>query len=109
MVVLVRHAQDSIESFDGDWDWATASLHVRLLTASGPTPRSIACDAVLQTPSGRLNRPPDRATVGVEGGTEVSIDFRRRIIRDQGAEPRLSRRESQTRINTGALTSASAS
>jgi hypothetical protein len=52
---LVRHAQDSIESFDGDWDWATASLHVRPLTASEPTPRSIACDAVLQTPSGRLN------------------------------------------------------
>jgi hypothetical protein len=55
MVVLVRHAQDSVESFEGDWDWATASLHVRFLTALESTQRSIACDAVLQTPSGRLS------------------------------------------------------
>ena len=54
MVILVRHAQDSIESFDGDRDWATASLHVRLLVATEPVPRAIACDAMLQTPSGRL-------------------------------------------------------
>jgi hypothetical protein len=55
LVILVRHAQDSIKSFDGDWDWATACLHVRLLTAAEPTERSIACDTVLQTPSGRLS------------------------------------------------------
>jgi hypothetical protein len=55
MVILVRHAQDSIESFDGDLVWATASLHVRLLAATEPTPRAIACDAMLRTPTGRLD------------------------------------------------------
>jgi hypothetical protein len=55
VVILVRHAQDSIESSDGDWNWATASLHVRLLAEIEPTPRAIACDAMLQTPTGRLD------------------------------------------------------
>jgi hypothetical protein len=54
MVVLVRHAQDSIESSDGNWEFATATLHIRLLSVSEPAPRPIACDAVLQTPSGLL-------------------------------------------------------
>jgi hypothetical protein len=36
MVILVRHAQDSIESLDGDRDWATASLHVACWPRSSP-------------------------------------------------------------------------
>jgi hypothetical protein len=55
LVVLVRHAQDSIERFDGDWAWATATLHIRLLASPQPAPGSIACDAVLHTPSGLLS------------------------------------------------------
>jgi hypothetical protein len=55
LVILVRHAQD-IESFEGDFVFAEASLTVRLLHEPAPIDhtRRIIFDGRLQTPSGSL-------------------------------------------------------
>jgi hypothetical protein len=55
LVVLVRHAQDlEADPLGDDWEWATATIHVRALANAEPTPRPVLCDAVLTTPSQQL-------------------------------------------------------
>src|SRR5689334_4156513 len=47
----VRHAQDiDAERFEGDWDWATATFHVRTLVEEEATDRKIVCEATIATP-----------------------------------------------------------
>lgn len=51
VALSVRHAQDiEGDRFEGEWDWATATLYVRSLTHSEATDRQILCDTVLATP-----------------------------------------------------------
>jgi hypothetical protein len=55
-VILVRHVQDiEAEVFEGDWDWATATIHVRTLAEAESTPRPVLCDVVLKTPTCQLS------------------------------------------------------
>ena len=54
-MIRVRHAHDiEAEVLDGDWEWATATIHVRALGEAEPTPRPVFCDVVLDTPTYRL-------------------------------------------------------
>lgn len=56
VIVLVRHAQD-IPSFEGEFDWAEATLTVTLWEEddAGPAERAVIYDDSLRTPSGRLS------------------------------------------------------
>jgi hypothetical protein len=55
LVILVRHAQDiEAEVFEGDGEWATATVHVKTLAEAESTPRPVLCDVVLNTPTYRL-------------------------------------------------------
>jgi hypothetical protein len=55
LVIKVRHAQDiEGERFEGDWDRATASLHVRSLAGFEDSLEPVAYDGVLDLPEGRL-------------------------------------------------------
>jgi hypothetical protein len=55
LVIKVRHAQDvEVEVFEGDYDWATATIHVRSLTELQPTNRVIVHEGTLNLPDGRL-------------------------------------------------------
>lgn len=51
VTLSVRHAQD-IEAvrFEGDWDWATATIHLRSLAHEEATKRHVLCDTVIATP-----------------------------------------------------------
>lgn len=52
----VRHAQDSdADKFEGDWDWATATIHVRSLTQEDPTTRQVLCDTIIATPEATVS------------------------------------------------------
>ena len=52
IVMSVRHAQDIDEDkFEGDWDWATATIHLRSLVESDRTERHVLCDTVIATPA----------------------------------------------------------
>lgn len=52
VAVGVRHAQDiDAERFEGDWDWATATFHVRSLGQAEPVERHVLCDIVIATPN----------------------------------------------------------
>lgn len=52
IAIGVRHAQDiDAERFEGDWDWATATFHVRSLGQMEPTERDILCDVLVATPN----------------------------------------------------------
>lgn len=54
-MIAVRHAQDiEAERFEGDWDWATATFHVRSLTQVEATVRQGICDVVLPTEDDKL-------------------------------------------------------
>jgi hypothetical protein len=56
LVVKVRHAQDiDAEAFEGDWDWATATVVVRSLTAFAEDAEDPVYDGVLVLPDGRLS------------------------------------------------------
>lgn len=56
VVLRVRHAQDiEADRFEGDWDWAVATIHVRTLVAFEPTDRTILCDVLLNTPADRIS------------------------------------------------------
>ncbi|SOC57168.1 hypothetical protein [Ornithinimicrobium cerasi] len=47
----VRHAQDiAAERFEGDWDWATATIHLRSLVGEDITDRQVLCNTVISTP-----------------------------------------------------------
>jgi hypothetical protein len=55
LVILVRHAQDiETEGSEDDWEWATATIHVKTLAEAESTPRPVLCDVVLNTPNYRL-------------------------------------------------------
>jgi hypothetical protein len=50
VALSVRHAQDiEAERFDGDWDWATATINVRSLAHEEATQRHLLCDTVIAT------------------------------------------------------------
>jgi hypothetical protein len=50
VALSVRHAQDiEADKFEGDWDWATATVHVRSLVQEEATERSVLCDTVIAT------------------------------------------------------------
>jgi hypothetical protein len=50
IALSVRHAQDiEADKFEGDWDWATATIHVRSLAHEEATERHILCDTVIGT------------------------------------------------------------
>jgi len=50
IALSVRHAQDiDADRFEGDWDWATATIHVRSLAREEPTKRRIMCDTIIGT------------------------------------------------------------
>ena len=52
VAIGVRHAQDiDAERFEGDWDWATATFHVRSLGQAEPVERHVLCDIVIATPN----------------------------------------------------------
>lgn len=51
VALRVRHAQDiEADRFEGDWDWATATIHLRSLVQEEATGRSVVCDTVIATP-----------------------------------------------------------
>ena len=51
VTVSVRHAQDiEADKFNGDWDWATATIHLRSLVGEERTERHVLCDTVIATP-----------------------------------------------------------
>lgn len=55
LVIKVKHAQDiEAEVFEGDWDWATASIQVRSLTDFKPADESVAFEGLLRLPAGEL-------------------------------------------------------
>jgi hypothetical protein len=50
LTLSVRHAQDiEAERFEGDWDWATATIHLRSLAQEEATDRHVLCDTVITT------------------------------------------------------------
>lgn len=50
IALSVRHAQDiEADRFEGDWDWATGTIHVRSLVHEEPTERHIMCDTIIDT------------------------------------------------------------
>lgn len=56
VVLSVRHAQDiAADKFEGDWDWATATLHVRSLAQEEATERQVLCDTVVATPQEKVS------------------------------------------------------
>jgi hypothetical protein len=56
LVIKVRHAQDiEAEVFEGDWDWATAAIHVRSLTEFDQTQEPTVFEGLLQLPTGDLS------------------------------------------------------
>lgn len=51
VTLSVRHAQDiDGDKFEGEWDWATATIHLRSLVQSEKTARHVLCDIVIATP-----------------------------------------------------------
>lgn len=56
VALSVRHAQDiEAERFEGDWDWATATIHLRSLVEEERTDRHVLCDIVIATPEETLS------------------------------------------------------
>ncbi|HYI22378.1 MAG TPA: hypothetical protein VEX62_07050 [Candidatus Limnocylindrales bacterium] len=50
VALSVRHAQDiDADKFEGDWDWATATIHVRSLAHEEAIDRQVLCDIVVRT------------------------------------------------------------
>jgi hypothetical protein len=50
IALSVRHAQDlEATKFEGDWDWATATIHLRSLIREEETERQLSCDTVINT------------------------------------------------------------
>ena len=51
VTLRLRHAQDiQADRFEGDWDWATATIHLRSLVHEEATDRHVLCDIVIATP-----------------------------------------------------------
>ena len=50
VTLSVRHAQDiEADRFEGDWNWATATIHLRSLARAESTDRQVLCDTVIAT------------------------------------------------------------
>lgn len=50
VTLSVRHAQDiDADRFEGDWDWATATIHLRSMVEEERTERQVLCDIVVAT------------------------------------------------------------
>jgi len=55
VVVKVRHAQDvDLPVFEGEWEWITATVHVRSLTEFDEPVGQVLYDGSLSLPDGRL-------------------------------------------------------
>jgi hypothetical protein len=55
LVIKVRHAQDvEAETFEGDWDWATATVHVRSLVDLEHTGGEVLYEGTLALADGQL-------------------------------------------------------
>ena len=55
LVIKVRHAQDiEADRFEGEWDWATATIRVRSLTNFEDLDEPVAYEGVLRLPEGRM-------------------------------------------------------
>jgi hypothetical protein len=55
IAIGVRHAQDiDAERFEGNWNWATATFHVRALIEAQRVERHVVCDVVLPTAEARI-------------------------------------------------------
>ena len=55
LVIKVRHAQDvDAEVFEGDFDWATATIQLRSLTDFEDTPEPVIYEGLLRLPQGQL-------------------------------------------------------
>lgn len=51
VTLSVRHAQDiEADRFERDWDWATATIHLRSLVREERTERHVLCDTLIATP-----------------------------------------------------------
>ena len=47
----LRHAQDiEADRFESEWDWATATIHLRSLVKEEGTERHVLCNIVIATP-----------------------------------------------------------
>ena len=50
VTLSLRHAQDiEADRFEGDWEWATATMHLRSLVREEATDRHVLCDTVIAT------------------------------------------------------------
>lgn len=67
VVLRLRHAHD-VELVEGRSSLATATCHVRVLTEAEAPPRTVLCDVVLETPSGKLSLGDGAEAVVVEAG-----------------------------------------
>lgn len=56
VVLSVRHAQDiDGDKFEGDWHWATATIHLRSVAKSDGSARNVLCDTVIDTSAGTVS------------------------------------------------------
>lgn len=56
VVLFVRHAEQiDAPTFEGDWDWATATVAVRLLAEPEAIDREIVVDVVVSTPTAAIS------------------------------------------------------
>lgn len=76
VAINVRHAQDiDAERFEGDWDWTTATFHIRCLRQAEPVAGHVLCDVVIATPN-------ETVALGDAGGMVVipAPSLRARLI-----------------------------
>lgn len=76
-VICVRHAQDGVPSFDDEWEWATATVHLALLDEMRPSIHEVVADIVLTTAEGRFSLGDADEDVVVpthEGRTRVLVE-----------------------------------
>lgn len=88
IVVLVRHAQDQVVSFEPGFEWAEAAITVRELVdipAIDPG-RRVIFEGVLATPSGRLSIGDADGNVIIPAHPDVSR-LRVTALDDSGSSP----------------------
>lgn len=68
LVVLVRHAQDQVASFDDDFNWAEATVTVRHLAHEPPQ-----CEGRMSVFEGAIDLPTGRLWIGdADGDVQMS-------------------------------------
>ncbi|TCO44928.1 hypothetical protein EV646_109100 [Kribbella antiqua] len=84
LVIQVRHAQD-IEAavFEGDWDWATAAVHLRSVPDFEEPTGTVLYEGLLALPDGRLSVGDADSQVIV---TDLPTQTRVRVQTDDLAE-----------------------